>query len=127
MELLYEATDSVRDGMPYSSVVVACRSEGELSGPCGGAFPLAEKPISYSGSEISNGDLPRLANELRKPVLALEICPLNATQVAMRESDILWGVRIEKARTVEDILARRIHALFLSSVTASYIPQEGII
>lgn len=41
--------------------------------------------------------------------------------LSIRKSDIVWAVRNEMARTVEDVLARRTRALFLNTAAASKI------
>jgi glycerol-3-phosphate dehydrogenase len=44
--------------------------------------------------------------------------PLDS-QLAYTEAEVVWGVRAEMARTVEDVLARRTRALFLNAKAAS--------
>ena len=47
-------------------------------------------------------------------------------ELAIKKSDILWAVRHEMARTIEDVLARRTRALFLNPSTALRIaPAVG--
>ncbi|TWU54982.1 hypothetical protein Poly51_37310 [Rubripirellula tenax] len=64
-ELIFAATESIRDGMPTFSVVVSCRRESELSDLGVGGFPFSEKPFPFSVSQFTNGDLSRLAGELK--------------------------------------------------------------
>jgi glycerol-3-phosphate dehydrogenase len=45
-------------------------------------------------------------------------------QLPYRKREVVWAVRNEQARTVEDVLARRIRALFLNATAAIEIAPE---
>jgi glycerol-3-phosphate dehydrogenase len=77
-----------------------------------GYHPAAEKfgPLRVYGS-----DAPQIQELMRaQPALAQ---PLHA-ELPYTGAEVVWAVRSEMARTVEDILARRTRALFLNSKAA---------
>ncbi len=78
-----------------------------------GFHPHADRfgPLSVYGSEaLAVHDLARI-----DPSLAEALDPA----LPYTRAEVVWGVRIEMARTVEDVLARRCRALFLNAAAAA--------
>ncbi len=78
--------------------------------------PLKHEPRAFYGADLDaiaklESDLPELAQPLSE-------------SLSIRKSDIVWAVRNEMARTVEDVLARRTRALFLNAAAALAIAPE---
>ncbi|KAA5543268.1 glycerol-3-phosphate dehydrogenase/oxidase [Roseiconus nitratireducens] len=67
----------------------------------------SSSPRSWYGSDLKA--IERL--ELDDPSLANPVHP----ELTVRRSQVLWAVRHEMARTIEDVLARRTRALFLNA------------
>ena len=75
--------------------------------------PLKNEPRGYYGADLQ--ELQKMESEssdLSQPLSA---------SLSVRKSDIIWAVRNEMARTVEDVLARRTRALFLDAAAAQAI------
>nr|WP_146532720.1 glycerol-3-phosphate dehydrogenase/oxidase [Rubripirellula reticaptiva] len=71
---------------------------------------LVNDPRGFYGADLEAiTALESEINELAKPI---------CDSLPIRESDIIWAVRNEMARTVEDALARRTRALFLNAEAA---------
>ena len=68
---------------------------------------LTTDPLSVYGTE--KGNLQELEEE--KP----ELADLLSETLPLRKSQVVWAVRAEMARTVEDMLARRVRGLFLDA------------
>ncbi len=69
----------------------------------------------YRWEQVYGSDLPALdALSLDAPALDQLIHP----QLPYRLREVVWAARFEMARTVEDVLARRTHALFLHARAA---------
>ena len=102
----------------------ALEESGHTSGPCvtttlqvhGAKDLYPENPRSYYGSDLAaihdlEQQTPELAESLHE-------------SLAIRKSDIIWAVRCEMARTVDDVLARRTRSLFLNARAAVVIAPE---
>jgi glycerol-3-phosphate dehydrogenase len=72
--------------------------------------PVADDPRAFYGTDLQA----ILQLEADAPELAETLCE----SLSIRKSDIIWAVRNEMARTVEDVLARRTRALFLDTRAA---------
>ncbi len=71
---------------------------------------IATEPRGFYGADLARiqqmeSDLPAL-NERLHPSLSLKV------------SDVVWAIRFEMARTVDDVLARRTRSLFLDAAAA---------
>ena len=77
---------------------------------------LARDPRAHYGSDLRS--LRQLESDC--PELA---APLHAS-LNLNKSDVIWAVRHEMARTVEDVLARRTRVLFLDSPIAQEVAGE---
>ena len=67
-------------------------------------------PLSLYGSEaLAIQDLMRIDPSLAEPL---------DSALPYTKAEVVWGTRIEMARTVEDVLARRCRALFLNAAAA---------
>jgi glycerol-3-phosphate dehydrogenase len=83
-----------------------------------GFHPHAERfgPLSVYGSEaLAIHDLMRIDASLGEPLDA---------SLPYARAQVVWGTRIEMARTVEDVLARRCRALFLNAPAAIRMAPE---
>ena len=80
-----------------------------------------ESPPENDPRGFYGADLKAIA-ELESKTLGLSepICE----SLPIRKSDVVWAVRQEMARTVEDVLARRTRALFLNSEAALKIAPD---
>lgn len=75
-----------------------------------GAASIAQGARSYYGSDLVKVEAMEASNaDLKQPLHA---------DLSIRRSEVIWAVRHEMARTVEDVLARRTRALFLNSAAA---------
>ena len=89
----------------------ACATEElDLHGHPGADASTSDGPRSFYGSDLAAID----ALERERPELAQ---PLDAA-LPYRMSEVLWGVRHEMARTVEDSLSRRTRSLLLDARAA---------
>jgi glycerol-3-phosphate dehydrogenase len=69
-----------------------------------------------SGLTVYGSDAPRLEQLMRdQPALAEVLHP----NLSVRAAHVVWAVREEMARTVDDVLARRTRALFLNARAAA--------
>ena len=94
----------------------ACRTK---SLPIHGATSeadLADDPRSYYGSD--------LAEVLELEASAPELRDVLSSELSLRRSDVVWAVRQEMARTVDDVLARRSRSLFLDAHAAFEIAPQ---
>lgn len=102
-------------------------AEGDLhAGPCRtkqlpihGATDdpsLAADPRSYYGSDLQE----IRALESGSPALAAPLCEA----LTLHRSDVVWAVRREMARTVDDVLARRSRSLLLDARASQAIAGE---
>ncbi|HSK08300.1 MAG TPA: glycerol-3-phosphate dehydrogenase/oxidase [Vicinamibacterales bacterium] len=83
-----------------------------------GFHPHADRfgPLSVYGSEaLAIQDLVRIDASLGQPLDAA---------LPYTRAEAVWGARIEMARTVEDVLARRCRALFLNAAAAVRMAPE---
>ncbi len=71
---------------------------------------IADERRSYYGSDLASIQ----ALETSSPELHRQL----HLELTLRESDVVWGVRHELARTVDDMLARRSRSLFLDAAAA---------
>lgn len=76
----------------------------------------ANDPRSFYGSDLA--EIARLESE--SPDLAEQL----HASLSLHKSDIIWAVRYEMARTIEDILARRSRALFLNARAALQVAPQ---
>jgi glycerol-3-phosphate dehydrogenase len=77
--------------------------------------------------EISESDRVYGSDLEKIETLAAEDPTLNEhlhPQLPYRRREVIWAVRNEQARTVEDVLARRTRALFLNAAAAIEIAPE---
>lgn len=96
----------------------ACAAAGLQCGPCrtqslqlhGYTTTATDDARGYYGNDLAQ--IAELENEF--PSLAE---PLHG-ELPVRGSDVVWAARLEMARTVEDVLARRTRALFLNARAA---------
>ena len=72
--------------------------------------PPANDPRGFYGADLKA--IMELESETEG--LSAPMCE----SLSIRKSDVIWAVRNEMARTVEDVLARRTRALFLNSAAA---------
>ncbi|WP_146593483.1 glycerol-3-phosphate dehydrogenase/oxidase [Novipirellula galeiformis] len=77
---------------------------------------LPSSPRSYYGSDLAAIE----ALEQQSPELKQPLHP----ELTLRGSDVVWAVRHEMARTVEDVLARRSRSLFLNAPASLEIAAE---
>ena len=75
-----------------------------------------DDPRAFYGADLD--EIRQL--EIDSPTLAE---PLHES-LSIRKSDIIWAIRNEMARTVEDVLARRTRALFLNARAALAVAPE---
>ncbi len=83
-----------------------------------GFHPHAERfgPLSVYGSDaLAIQDLMRIDPELAEPLDAA---------LPHTGAEVVWSTRVEMARTVEDVLARRCRALFLNAAAATRMAPE---
>tara|TARA_R110002049_G_scaffold182485_2_gene350319 strand:- start:50093 stop:51682 length:1590 start_codon:yes stop_codon:yes gene_type:complete len=78
--------------------------------------PPVNDPRGFYGADLSA--ITELEAENQE--LSVPMCK----SLSIRKSDIVWAVRNEMARTVEDVLARRTRALFLDSAAALQIAPD---
>lgn len=78
--------------------------------------PSRNDPRAYYGSDLE--EIAKL--ESTSPELAQTF----SESLSIRKSDIIWAVRNEMARSVEDVLARRTRVLFLNAPAALKIAAE---
>lgn len=76
----------------------------------------SDDPRSYYGSDLKRID----QLEADSPELKRRLSP----ELALRASDIVWAVRYEMARTLDDVLARRSRSLFLDTRATMAIAGE---
>ena len=68
-------------------------------------------------------DLERITElETQSPELAEPLHP----DLTIRRSEIVWAVRHEMARTIEDVLARRTRMLFLNAAATMQIAEQVV-
>ena len=75
--------------------------------------PLKNEPRGYYGADLKA--IENMESEFSD--LSQPLCD----SLFLRKSDIIWAVRKEMARTVEDVLARRTRTLFLNAAAAQAI------
>jgi glycerol-3-phosphate dehydrogenase len=72
-------------------------------------------PEKFGHLGVYGSDAPKIQDLMRSdPALAEQLHP-DLPYVA---AEVIWAVRMEMARKVEDVLARRLRALFLNSAAA---------
>ncbi|MEX0825025.1 MAG: glycerol-3-phosphate dehydrogenase/oxidase [Pirellulaceae bacterium] len=82
---------------------------------------FTEQPAADAQRSFYGSDLPAIEQlELESPWFAAS---LHET-LSIRRSEVVWAVRHEMARTVEDVLARRTRALFLNARAAMEMAPE---
>ena len=107
---------------------------GAVTGSCGGAFDRAAVLVPPTFADVREPEAERFGPMSVYGSDALAIQELVQTDPSLGEplhralpytrAEVVWAARHELARTVEDVLARRVRALFLNAAAATEMAPE---